>query len=56
MLKRNALPVAPVKRVEMSSERLVSGVSQLAHEKRREPPRWLRKIRPMVKAKVGENS
>lgn len=48
LLKRNARPVAPVKRVEISSERLVSIVSQLAHEKRRVPPMWSRKIRPIV--------
>lgn len=48
MLKRKTQPVAPVKRVEMSSERLVRIVSQLAQEKRRVPPMWSRKIRPMV--------
>lgn len=48
LLKRKARPVAPVKRVEMSSERLVRIVSQLAQEKRRVPPMWSRKIRPIV--------
>lgn len=48
LLKRKARPVAPVKRVEISSERLVRIVSQLAHEKRRVPPMWSRKIRPIV--------
>lgn len=48
LLKRKARPVAPVKRVEMSSERLVRIVSQLAHEKRRVPPMWSKKIRPIV--------
>lgn len=38
LLKRNALPVAPVNRVEMSSERLVRIVSQFAQENRRVPP------------------
>lgn len=49
MLKRKALPVAPVKRVEMSSDLLVKMVSQLAQEKRRVPPMWSKKMRPMVK-------
>ena len=54
LLKRKALPVAPVKRVEMSSDRLVRMVSQLAQEKRRVPPMWSRKIRPIVlSASVG---
>ena len=48
LLNKKARPVAPVNRVEISSERLVKMVSQLAHEKRRVPPMWSRKIRPMV--------
>lgn len=50
LLKRKALPVAPVKRVEISSDRLVRMVSQLAHEKRRVPPMWSKKMRPIVKS------
>ncbi|KAK0156475.1 Phospholipase B1, membrane-associated [Merluccius polli] len=38
LLNRKARPVAPVKRVEMSSARLVSVVSQLAQQNRRVPP------------------
>lgn len=48
LLNRKARPVAPVKRVEMSSARLVRMVSQLAQEKRRVPPMWSKKIRPIV--------
>lgn len=48
LLKRKALPVAPVKRVEISSDLLVRMVSQLAQEKRRVPPMWSRKMRPIV--------
>lgn len=47
LLKRKALPVAPVKRVEMSSERLVRIVSQFAQENRRVPPIWSKKILPI---------
>lgn len=47
LLKRKALPVAPVKRVEMSSERLVRIVSQFAQENRRVPPMWSKKILPI---------
>lgn len=50
LLKRKALPVAPVKRVEISSDLLVRIVSQLAQEKRRVPPMWSRKMRPIVKS------
>lgn len=50
LLKRKALPVAPVNRVEISSDLLVRMVSQLAQEKRRVPPMWSRKIRPIVKS------
>lgn len=50
LLKRKALPVAPVKRVEMSSDLLVRMVSQLAQEKRRVPPMWSKKMRPIVKS------
>lgn len=50
LLKRKALPVAPVNRVEMSSDRLVRMVSQLAQEKRRVPPMWSKKMRPIVKS------
>lgn len=50
MLKRKALPVAPVKRVEMSSDLLVRMVSQLAQENRRVPPMWSKKMRPIVKS------
>lgn len=38
LLKRKARPVAPVKRVEMSSARLVRMVSQFAQENSRVPP------------------
>lgn len=48
LLKRKARPVAPVKRVDMSSERFVKIVSQLAQENRRVPPIWSKKIRPIV--------
>lgn len=48
LLKRKALPVAPVNRVEISSDLLVRMVSQLAQEKRRVPPMWSRKMRPIV--------
>lgn len=48
LLKRKARPVAPVKRVEMSSDRFVRMVSQLAQEKRRVPPMWSKKMRPIV--------
>lgn len=48
LLNRKARPVAPVKRVEMSSARLVRMVSQLAQEKRRVPPMWSKKILPIV--------
>lgn len=50
LLKRKALPVAPVKRVEISSDLLVRMVSQLAQEKRRVPPMWSKKMRPIVKS------
>ena len=46
-LNKNARPVAPVKRVDINSARFVSGVSQLAHRKILEPPRWLKNMRPM---------
>lgn len=49
LLKRKALPVAPVKRVEISSDLLVRMVSQLAQEKRRVPPMWSKKMRPIVR-------
>lgn len=52
LLKRNALPVAPVNRVEMSSERLVRIVSQFAQENRRVPPIWSRKILPILTTEV----
>ena len=52
LLKRNALPVAPVNRVEMSSERLVRIVSQFAQENRRVPPIWSRKILPIFIAEA----
>lgn len=42
--------MAPVKRVEMSSDRLVRMVSQLAQEKRRVPPMWSKKMRPIVRS------
>lgn len=42
--------MAPVNRVEISSDLLVRMVSQLAQEKRRVPPMWSRKIRPIVKS------
>lgn len=38
LLKRKALPVAPVNLVEMSSFLLVRKVSHCAHEKSRFPP------------------
>ena len=38
LLKRKALPVAPVNLVEMSSFRLVRKVSHCAHENSRFPP------------------
>lgn len=49
LLKRKALPVAPVKRVEISSDLLVRMVSQFAQENRRVPPMWSRKMRPIFK-------
>lgn len=55
LLKRNALPVAPVNRVEMSSERLVRIVSQFAQENRRVPPIWSRKILPIFIVEVLKN-
>ena len=48
LLKRKALPVAPVNRVEMSSLLLVRFASQLTHENNRLPPMWSRKMRPMM--------
>ena len=42
LLKRKALPVAPVKRVEISSARLVRNVSHWAQEKIRDPPKCSR--------------
>lgn len=53
LLKRKALPVAPVKRVEMSSERLVRIVSQFAQENRRVPPIWSKKILPIFRTYVS---
>lgn len=47
-LNKNARPVAPVKRVDISSARFVRGVSQLAHRKILDPPRWLKNMRPML--------
>lgn len=41
--------MAPVKRVEMSSERLVRIVSQFAQENRRVPPIWSKKILPIFR-------
>lgn len=40
--------MAPVNRVEISSDLLVRIVSQLAQEKRRVPPMWSKKMRPIV--------
>lgn len=54
LLKRKALPVAPVKRVEISSDLLVRMVSQLAQENRRVPPMWSKKMRPIVKIAANE--
>lgn len=51
-LNKNARPVAPVNRVDISSARFVSGVSQLAHRKILDPPRWLKKIRPILSQSV----
>jgi len=48
LLNRKALPVAPVKRVEMSSFLLVRTVSQEAQENKRFPPMCSRKIRPIL--------
>ena len=47
-LNKNARPVAPVNRVDISSARFVSGVSQLAQRKILDPPRWLKNMRPML--------
>lgn len=46
--------MAPVKRVEISSDRFVRMVSQLAQEKRRVPPMWSKKIRPIVQSSGSE--
>lgn len=51
LLKRNALPVAPVKRVLISSERFVKLVSHVAQENKRLPPMCSKNIRPIVSYK-----
>lgn len=48
MVKWKARPVVPVKLVEMSSERLVRMVSQVAQENRHVPPMWSRKNLPIA--------
>lgn len=48
LLKRNARPVAPVKRVLINSLRFVRKVSQAAQENRRIPPICCRNILPML--------
>ena len=47
-LNKKARPVAPVNLVDINSPRLVNAASHDAHVNKRVPPKWVRKIRPML--------
>jgi len=47
-LKRNARPVAPVNRVEISSDRFVRDVSQVPHENSLDPPMCSKNVLPII--------
>jgi len=48
LLKRNARPVAPVNRVEISSDRFVRDVSQVPHENSLDPPMCSKNVLPII--------
>lgn len=54
LLNKNALPVAPVNRVDISSLRLVNEVSHVAHANSLDPPMCSKNIRPIGKKFLTE--